>query len=361
MSKPATIQIITDIQPIEGADRIEVASVLGWKVVVKKGVHSIGEVIIYVEIDSVLPKLPQYEFIKNTKKNEKGEEKYYVRTIRLRKQISQGLILPITALCANNAVVVTNSDNKLKIINIKTEDGTNEAFLEVGLDVSNFLDIQHYEKQIHGSLSGVAKGNFPSFISKTDEERLQNIPKILEKLKGQSYYISTKLDGTSFTAYYKEGKLGVCSRNLELIENPDNPYWKIAAKYNLLNVLGNHEGGYLAIQGELCGPGIQGNPLGLKEVDLFIFNIYNIAKDQYFNYDELCNFCFDNKLKMVPVIEKSEPPFKIFDYSLEQLLEMAKGKYEGTDTDREGIVVRSLDMEISFKVINNDYEEREEK
>ena len=350
----ATIQKIIDIQPIPGADRIEVASVLGWKVVVKKGEYKVGDMVVYVCIDSVLPKLPQYEFIKNTKKNEKGEERYYVRTIRLRKQISQGLILPISVLSEK---VLNRSyllDAPIELTTLIFNDSAKEV--EVGLDVSELLDVQHYEKQIHGSLAGIAKGNFPSFIAKTDEERIQNIPKIVDELRNKPYYITIKLDGTSFTAYYQEGTLGVCSRNLELKEDENSLYWKMAKKYDLLMAMGNHEQGYLAIQGEIVGPGIQGNPMGLAEIDLYVFNIYNITEGRYLQLFEMQHFCGLNELKMVPIVEQGV----VFRYSVEQLLELAKGKYEGTDNHREGIVVRSLDKEISFKVLNNDFLEGEE-
>lgn len=355
----ATIQKIIDIQPIEGADRIEVCSVLGWKVVVQKGLHKVGDFIIYIAIDSILPKLPQYEFIKSTKTTEDGKEWFYVRTVKLRKQISQGLILRLESLQSEkyDYNIIPNhliDENNKKLTNIIC-DGKRVIDLIEGLDVSEYLGVQHYEKPIPANMTGTVRGSFPSFISKTDETNIQTIPEAIEQLKGKPYYITEKCDGTSFTAYYQEGNLHVCSRNLELVENPDNAYWKVAKKYDLLNVLGNNEGGYLAIQGELCGPGIQKNPMGLQEVDLFVFNIYDIQKAQYFNYNELCSFCDNNKLKMVSVIKKSEAPFKLFEYTLEQLLEIAKGKYKGTENHREGIVVRSLDKEISFKVLNNDF------
>lgn len=352
MTKQATIQRILDLQPIPEADKIEVASVLGWKVVVEKGLYKVGDLCIYCEIDSFLPVRPEFEFLrKSSFKVMNNEEGFRIKTCKLKKQLSQGLCLPISIL-----ELTTYEENGKKYYGVKTkmtscEGETLYLDLEEGTDVSEFLNIKHYEKPIPVNMAGIIKGNFPGFIFKTDEVRIQSEPELLEQLKEKPYYITVKCDGTSFTAYYKDGNLGVCSRNLELKEDENNAYWKVAKKYDLLNVLGNYENGYLAIQGELCGPGVQRNPMQLKEIDLFVFNIFSITEGRYFNYIEMKNFCKDHNLKMVPKIEFGSS----FNYTQEQLLEMAKGKYEGTQNNREGIVVRSLGKDISFKVLNNDF------
>lgn len=337
MAKEATIQKILALEPIPGADRIEKATILGWSVVVEKGLYKVDDLVIYIFIDSVIPKKDQYAFIKSTKKLEDGTEMYYIRTIKLRGQLSQGLVLPISAL----------------------PQGTTPT---IGQDVSESLGVQHYEKPIPAQLSGQVKGNFPSFIPKTDETRIQSWPEALEAIQGKSYYISLKVDGTSGTFYHYNGNFGVCSRNLELKDTEENSFWRIAKKYALpekLALLNKN----LAIQGEVVGPGIQKNPLALKEIDLFVFNIFDIDTGKYFNFSEFSSIVFELGLKTVPILEKGTD----FKYTQDQLLELAKGKYEGTNNHREGIVIRPMyetkttkGERLSFKVVNNQYALQEE-
>jgi len=146
MRKLATIRKIDDLQPIEGADRIELAIVDGWKVVVTKGLN-IGDKIAYCEIDSFLPIKPEFEFLRKSsyKKLIDGTEGFRLRTVKLKGQISQGLCIPLNELpqLANN---------------------------QIGDDVSEILGITKYDPPIPASLSGLAKGNFPTFLKKTDEE-----------------------------------------------------------------------------------------------------------------------------------------------------------------------------------------------
>jgi RNA ligase (TIGR02306 family) len=347
----ATLQRILNLQPIQEADKIEVATILGWKVVVQKGLYNVGDLVIFCEVDSFLPVRPEFEFLrKSSFKVMNNEEGFRIRTCKLKGQISQGLILPLNII--KPEAIYEGSNCISFTYDLMT------YIIEEGTDVSNVLNIKHYEKPVPANMAGVIKGDFPSFLSKTDEVRIQSEPELLERLKGKPYYITVKCDGTSFTCYFKNGIFGVCSRNLELKEDENNAYWKVAKKYNIENILKElYEkiGLELCLQGELCGPGIMKNHLQLREIDLFIFNIYDISNGRYYSYEELVDFCIVNKLKTVLVIEKSEPPFKGFNYTQEQLLEKAKGKYEGTENNREGIVVRSLDKSISFKVLNNLY------
>lgn len=263
MANEATVQVIKDIKPIEGADKIEVATIKGWQVVIKKGQFKVGDYVIYVQPDSLLPIKPEYEFLKDIKKMDNGKQGYRLRTVKLRGQISQGLILLLSSLdneqhCAKffkNSIYNDVGDTR-DFWALATPEETIDLMLEEGIDVSIFLDIVHYEKSLPGHLSGVAKGLFPNFLIKTDEERIQNIPELLEVLRGKPYYITEKLDGTSFTAYYMKGTLGVCSRNLELKDTEHNIYWKMARKYKLEEIFKKYKeetGDDLAIQGELCG------------------------------------------------------------------------------------------------------------
>ena len=230
MRKLASIQLIRSLEPIEGADVIEKATVLGWQLVVKKGEFRVGDLCVYCEIDSLLPDRPEFEFLKP-----RGMR---IKTIRLRGQVSQGICLPLSIL----------------------PDGI--AF-EENADCTTILGITKYEPPIPACLSGIVKGKLPSFIPKTDETRVQVLQQLLSKYKGEKCYISEKLDGSSATFYIYNNEFGVCSRNLELLEDAANSFWKVARQMDIENKLRALNGNY-AIQGELVGEGIQGNKLRLK-------------------------------------------------------------------------------------------------
>jgi len=321
--KLASIQKVLDIQPISGADKIECVSVLGWKIVAQKGIHIPGQLVVYIEIDSVLPERPEFLFLK--------DRKFRIKTIKLRGQISQGICFPLAIL----------------------PEGTQ---VEEGLDVTDVLGVSKYEIPISPQLRGLIKGFFPGYLRKTDEPRIQSFPEVLNEIKEKYVYITEKVDGTSVTFSHKDGEIEICSRNLSLKETEDNLYWKIFRKYNIEKIL--KELGNFAIQGEIAGPGIQKNPLGLQEHQLFIFNVYDINRhcyENFFSFNEICN---RYNLPKVKILWKDVK----FVWSIENLLEMAKGTYE-SNKPREGIVIRpmlelyssTLKDRLSFKVINNDY------
>ena len=338
--REATTQRIKEVLPIKNADNIELVKVLGWECVVKKGEFQAGDLCIYFEIDSLLPISPEFEFLRKGchKTLPDGTQGFVLKTIKLRKQISQGLCMPLDILKEDfeNDPLTTGLWEEFK----------KEALVE-GVDVSGVLDVTHYEKPVPACLAGSTKGRFPSFLRKTDETRVQSEPEMLEKIQGKPYYITTKLDGTSATYYKKDGELGACSRNLEKKYFSENQYWRMAEKYKLAECLPE---GY-CIQGEIVGPGIQKNSLMLKEIDLYIFNMYKIEGLEKTGFHELNGFCFLNKIKMVPLEEIDLS----FNYTQEDLLKKAQGLYKNSDKKKEGIVVRSNDCQISFKVLNNSY------
>ena len=214
--KLATIRIIDDIRPIEGADMIELVTVGGWNVVVAKEVgHKVGDHVVYCEIDSFLPIREEFEFLRKSSYKKMGDQEgFRLKTIRLRGQVSQGLILPMSVF------------------------GDFGWTAYEGLDVTEKLGIVKYEPPIPAELSGKVKGSFPSFIPKTDEERIQNLTKEYQEWKYQSkhlFYVTEKLDGSSATYYFKDGEFGVCSRNLELLETEGNSFWKVARELDLEN------------------------------------------------------------------------------------------------------------------------------
>ena len=336
--KLATIRVIKEINPIEGADAIELAIVDGWQVVVAKNVgHKAGDPVVYCEIDSFLPIREEFEFLRKSSYKKMGDQEgFRLKTIKLRGQISQGLILPIDILPIRQFATVGN--------------------LPLGADVTEMLGIVKYEPPIPAELAGKVKGNFPSFIPKTDEERIQNLAKEYEEWKYQSkhqFYVTEKLDGSSATFYVKDGEFGVCSRNLELLETEGNTFWKVARELDLENKM-KSIGKNISLQGELIGEGIQGNRYNLKGQTVRFFTGFDIDKFQRIPFMEMVIMLMDMGLQYVPVLNQ-EPAF-LLPNTIEEMLKFAEGKSALNDKrEREGVVVRSMDGTISFKAISNKF------
>ena len=334
--KLATIRTIANLEPIPNADLIEVATIDGWKVVVKKGDFQIGDKCVYCEIDSILPAGPEFEFL--------APRHYRIKTIKLKGQLSQGICFPISILDGRKYGTDTRESPAYSI--------------DEGTDVTGLLKITKYEPYMPESLSGLAKGILPSSIPKTDEERVQNIPSVLQRHKNRLMYITEKLNGTSMTVYYTD-EFGVCSRRLDLKETEDNAYWRMARIANLEEKL-KSVGTPIAIQGELIGHGIQKNPYKLSQGDLQfrLFNVFDINRGQYFLFDALKSFAVAYDIPMVPVLDEE---FEL-DHDVDALLQLAEGKSTLALVEREGIVFRSLDFvydqdigRLSFKAISNKY------
>jgi RNA ligase (TIGR02306 family) len=325
--KLATLETIEEIKPIEGADAIEAVRIRGWWCVAKKGEFQLNDKCVYFEIDSYLPVREEFEFLRKSSFKRMGElEGFRLRTVKLRGQISQGLALPLTAI---------NEDLSM---------------FKVGDDLTNILGIIKYEKPIPITMSGIVKGDFPNFIIKTDEERIQNCLNLIDFNNKKDTYIQTeKIDGTSFTCYIKNKIFGVCSTNYELEYSEDNFYWKCAIQYKLKEKL-EEKYDNIAIQGELIGPNIQNNNYKLDNYRLFVFSVQNLENYTYFNYDEMKSICDDLELEMVPIINNN---FVLLD-NLDEMLSHADGKsIINPSVNREGVVIRNQDKSVSFKVISN--------
>jgi RNA ligase (TIGR02306 family) len=324
MRKLASIQKIKALEAIEGADAIERATVLGWHLVVKKGEFEVGDMVVYCEVDSVMPDKPEFEFLKP-----RGMR---IKTIRLRGQISQGICFPLSILPPDYPIYE-------------------------GADCTEILGVKKYEEKIPACLSGVAKGIFPYFIPKTDETRVQNLQKDLDKNKGQRCYVAEKLDGSSVTFYMKDGVFGVCSRNLDLMEDAENSFWKIAREMMIeekLRPLGKN----VAIQGELIGEGIQGNKLKIKGQTVRFFNVYDIDKSSYLGFSDFKRLVEGIGLETVPIIDADY----VLEDDIDSIIRMATAKSQmNKDVWAEGIVIRSLEGDsedkkrLSFKAINPEF------
>lgn len=323
--KLASVQRVDSLAPIAGADAIEQARIMGWTVVVKKGEFQPGDPCVFFEIDSVLPAVPWAEFMR--------PRGFRVKTLKLRGVLSQGLALPASILGAGELP-------------------------PIGTDVREALGVTKYEPVLPDTRE--IAGGFPARVPKTDEIRLQSALGVLDELRGRDFYITTKLDGTSSTFFRDlDGQLTACSRNWALARG-GNVVWRMAERYQLEQRL---PPGF-AVQGEICGPSIQKNRLGLPAVDLFIFSVYDARAGRHLDHPDLVAFCTEHGLKTVPieaVITGAEAA--AYEHSLEAWLLRAAGLYAGTRNRKEGIVVRplretpsqTLGGRLSFKVINNDF------
>ena len=336
MRKMATIRKIDAIGPIPDADAIEVATVGGWRLVVKRGEYSAGDLAVYCEIDSFIPTAIAPFLTKpgHYAKTFEGVEGERLRTVKLRGQLSQGLLLPLS--------VLTMVD----------------SLLFEGLDVSFPLGIVKYEAPIPAALAGEVRGMFPSQIPKTDQERVQNLSvELMEWIEqGLTWEVTEKLDGSSMTVYVMDGEVGVCSRNLDLKRNPDNSLWRAALKHDLEEKL-KIAGGNLAIQGELIGNGIQGNMYKMRDQDFYVYDIYDIDAGRYYTPAERKAFVAVFVLNHCPVLAYAANLTDTLGINtMDQILKFAEGKSvmgDITGPEREGLVFKCHEKSVSFKAISN--------
>jgi len=318
--KLASVKRITEVNKIEGADSIECAIVGGgWPVVIRKGEFSAGDLAIFCEIDSWVPyEVAPYLSKGNGPREFNGVKGERLRTIKLRGQLSQGLLLPIPAI-------------------LEIEEGT---------DVTEELGIQKWEKPIPAQLRGQIRGSFPSWLRKTDQERIQNLDGKINW--DDEYEVTIKLDGSSMTIWFKDGEWGVCSRNIDLkLDQEGNTFVDMAKK-----VVGSIEfPDNIAIQGELIGPGIQGNRENLKEHEFFVFDVWSIGRQCYWTPKDVRAFCTLFGLEHVPTIECCT----LSEFGITSIAD-ALYQAEGPSLNhpvREGLVFKRVDGLGSFKAISN--------
>jgi len=325
----ASIQRIKLLSSIPNADRIETAQILGWKCVVKKGEFSEDELVVFIEIDTLIPKW----FLTDNKDNVE-----YIRlsTVKMKGQVSQGLVLKLNKFIPYELV----------------EKG--EMF--EGKDITDLLLVKKYEKPLPAELSMLVDGWRPSFIPKTDETNIESEPRFIQDLQGYPFVVTTKLDGTSMSVANHLGNLYVCSRNMSLKDN-GNIYWQVARENNLAKKI---LPGY-CIQGELCGPGIHNNHLKLIKPEFFLFDVYDITNRMYFGYNDMMEMAYYLECKTVPL----EKIGMSFSNTFDEVISWSDGYYDSEKKNRkEGIVIRckrvfqptlSNGSRISFKVVNKNY------
>jgi hypothetical protein len=366
MRQLATIQKISEIRPIENADKIQLAMMenLGWECVVKKDEFKVGEFIVYVEIDSICPERPEYEFLRETK--------FRIKTRKFRKQVSMGLILP-TSIIPSNVKVVQGLDvtEELGIKKYDPQAQEEEALVvpKHRSPVMKFLMKNKAFRTVYMKLNSKEKGQWPNWIAHTDEERIQTCAKIFMNNFNKPWYITEKLDGQSatfFTHYekvwgFKKLAFGVCSRNIWL-KTPDNSnYWKIAKKYDLEKKLKACKE-EIVVQGEILAPNVQKNKYGVTEPDFYVFNIIRNGKRVGLDEMEMLSIGFG--LKTVPIVYNSFMPNLLWNDLKDQtqavvkhMVDLSVGYSRLVPTvNREGIVVRLVeDPAVSLKVINPDF------
>ena len=349
MRKLASIQRIVGVENHPNADRLDIAQVLGWKVVAGRGEFAVGDFAVYFEIDSVLPVRPEFEFLRKgcyVKKdwleplNGSGEG-MRLKTIRLRSQLSQGLLMPLPKL------------------------GLTEADQIEGLDLTERLGLVKWDPPVPAQLEGIARCAFPEWGRKTDQERVQNLyGEIAPLLADHPWVVEEKLDGSSMSVGIKDGDVHVCSRNFSLVlDDPENSLICAAAQSGAIAALQKFHvdtGRNIMISGEICGPAIQGNAYKLPAVTWFVFDIFDVDAQEYMR-PAARNECLEAlssagfKPVCVPELEHFQGAI-----SLDELLTKAEGKSAiGIHPEREGLVFKSTKLNRSFKVISNRFLEGE--
>ena len=355
MRKLATIRTIANIKPIPNAERIEVAQIDGWEVIISKSDNfSQGDKVVYIEIDSKMPKTPEYDFLKS--------RKYVVKTIKLRGQVSQGLVLPLAVLPPGNYKV---GDDVTEILGVTKYDP--EAEQENAIVAENkkqnpiikyFMRFKWFRKLV---IKRTAKGKFPDWIKKTDEERIQNKTGLFEQLKANKTQLSVteKVDGTSSTYFLKKVKknkyeFGVCSRNQRLTKEDTSYYWNVARKYKikeaLRKLIGNLD--WIVLQGEITGEKIQGNKYPMDGGERFwAFNL--ISPEGKLTTEEMQRALLHHGIYTVPIFDNK---FVIpEEWEISDIVHYVQGKSQIYPRKREGCVFRNVEQDISFKCINPEF------
>ena len=341
MRKLASIQRIWKIEPVEGADRIELAYVLGWQCIVNKGQFHPMDLAVYFEIDSFLPIRPEFEFLRASsfKKSDIMGEGFRLKTMRFRGQLSQGLLLPLSLFPEI------------------------PADAEIGTDVTEILGVRKWEIEEKVTTGGTVSGPLPMDVPHTDETRVQAEPDLIKDFAGLEYYITTKMDGSSHSVSFDENGFHVTGHNYEYKDDRKSAFYELVKREGIDSRVRDfyEENGLhlLTIQGELCAPGIQKNRLRLTKPAWYVFTIrINGKRSGLREMQKVCNVL---SLQMVPVEEIGiDLPSKY--PTVDSLLERADGEYPNGGK-KEGIVIRPtepvfcerISAALSMKVVNNKY------
>lgn len=346
----ASVQRILNITSIEGADSIETAHVLGWQVVVKKGEYKIGDLCTYIQIDTVVPEIEQFDFLR--------ERKYRVRTIKLRKQISQGLIVPLPK------GTFREGDDVTELMGVKKyekPDNNPERYEKprmpkVWYKKAYYIFKYNFLYKYFPSLKRKSRSPFPThLVSITDEERIQNMPQVLSQYAGKPFIVSYKLDGSSITIIHSKvmgkSKFRICSRRFEL-HDKKNDWYRVFNdtdfKYEVLKLVTHFGTNDVIVQGEAIGK-FNGNHHNLQGEQIRLFNIYINGKR--LNQKEFLDTCLSMNIPHCPKYKEV-----VLSHTIEEILKEAEIKdVLNPQVEVEGLVWRCVEDNFSFKVINNKY------
>lgn len=354
MRQLASIQMIEHIEPIEGKDRIVLASVLGWRVIVKKDEFAVGDKCVYCEIDSVLPEKEEFEFLR--------KDNFRIRTMKMAGVYSQGICFPLSILPKGNYNI---GDDVTDIIGVKKWEPMEDErwWKELKAEPKKkkwyeklfLMKFKWYRRLIRYN-NRASRSSFPDFVSKTDETRIQAAPFYLND-RDRKYIATEKVDGTSGTFVLVRHKhkfrkdtfeYMVCSRNMRL-KKDNSIYWAVSDKYMiemaLHNLIGNRD--WVCIQGECIGPKIQKNKYGLTEPRLYVFNL--IYPEGRMGSIEAKGLLETRGFNFVPIVNAN---FSLPE-TVDEMIAMADGMSQLAHTEREGLVIRSKDGKTSFKAVSN--------
>lgn len=350
MRKLASIKTIAELQPIEGKDRIVLASVDGWRVIVKKGEFRVGDLCVYVEIDSVLPEKPEFEFLRS--------KNFRVKTMKMGKVFSQGICFPLSILPLGEYHV---NQDVTELLGVKQYEATMDVEPAQTEKKGASKPVPWYKRFFRRKDCWCTDTKFPSFISKTDETRIQNMPWILDD-KRQEWVSTEKVDGSSMSAalvrhrrkipFLKdEFEFIVCSRNYRRPQPDNSAYWKVAKKYEIERKLGyllsKMGWDWVAVQGEVIGPRIQKNKYARSDYEFYVFNL--LVPGHRFSSEAARGICQTVGLEFVPILDTEVA----LPDSVAEVLGYAHGQSAlNPDVLREGIVFRSKDGSKSFKAVD---------
>lgn len=327
---------VDDISPIRKADLLELARVGGWRAVVKKDVFKVGDLGVYCEIDSFLPAgNPAWQFLVDHKPTIKDEVVgHALRTATLRGQLSQGLLLPLSAF-------------------------DNLGQVHVGQDVTQQLGVSKYEKELSPDMLEKALGYYPTAVPRSYQPRIQNLSEELVEWRARSrdgqltWEVSEKLEGESTSFIWMHDGLHCCSHSLDYMESSGLPMWHMARKLDLeakLRTLGLS----LALQGEMVGPGFAGNHYGLTHHAFYLYNVYDFKDGRLWAPLERQRLARELAIHHVPVVDAVHVLGA--DCTVDSLLEAADFSSEIVSVKRrEGLVFKAHEEDLSFKVISNKY------
>lgn len=389
--KLASVMVIDEVFPIPNADKLELVRLDGWKAVVQKDKFKVGDKVVYVETDSLLP-IDKEEF------NFMEQRKFRVKQIKLRGQISDGLVFQMNELISYKL---------------------NPKKYDVGDDLTDVLGIKHYQKLaeeqsvknpkvkkkgfkwywynfkvklIEMFLGNIgALGPWPGYCPKSDEPQIRHVYNTIKhRYLGTKCEVREKLHGKSVSIYFYNGKSGVCSRNYELIcrdkqesgiknqlgqwlakkldvkivDSSSDDYWVFVKENKVIEKVKSVYGDMnIAIQLELCGPNINGNMYKFDKLRGFVFNVWDIDNKKYWNGNQVDEFCNKTGLERVPFLGYIDLHDDLDKYISDCSVRSTMG-----DCVMEGHVIRPIEEindpnigRLSFKCISPLYKQMEDK